>query len=229
MKYFYNYHALCRESEYRSILKGLIPAGVFRLVKYLKYRKWFPRAYVSGDSVVFPESGVGDGCILRRCVVGVNVQLGDFTTIGAGTEVSGGGDIVIGRYCSIGCDCYIRSDNHNTSFKTTYPLSQIRSGLSSEALYPVKPISIGNDVWIGHRSIILAGADIGDGCVVAAGSVVVNKKYPPYSILAGVPARVVKDRFPEDVKQRLQHSAWWSEDADRIFEDMADDLESPAS
>ncbi|EIA20441.1 acyltransferase [Listeria fleischmannii] len=56
-----------------------------------------------------------------------------------------------------------------------------------------KPVSIGDDVWIGTRVTILAGAEIPDGCVVAAGAVVpASKKYPPYSVIGGVPARVIK-------------------------------------
>lgn len=67
---------------------------------------------------------------------------------------------------------------------------------------------IGNDVWTGHHAIVLPGVSVGDGAVVAAGSVV-TKDVPPYAIVAGVPARIVRMRFPEPVIERLLKVRWW--------------------
>lgn len=69
--------------------------------------------------------------------------------------------------------------------------------------------TIGNDVWIGHGATILAGASVGDGAVVAAGAVV-KHDVAPYTIVGGVPARVIRRRFPDAIADRIQRLAWWS-------------------
>ena len=68
---------------------------------------------------------------------------------------------------------------------------------------------IGNDVWIGKRAIIKAGVKIGDGAVVGAGAVV-TKDVPPYAIVAGVPAKIIKYRFDEDTIAQLLKTKWWN-------------------
>jgi acetyltransferase-like isoleucine patch superfamily enzyme len=89
-------------------------------------------------------------------------------------------------------------------------------------------ITIGNDVWIGRDAKILAGAHIPDGCVVAAGSVVTRKEFPPYSIIGGVPAKVIKPRLPEHVVAELLEMKWW-EQGEAVFQDAMIDylLSSP--
>ncbi|MDP9592420.1 UNVERIFIED_ORG: acetyltransferase-like isoleucine patch superfamily enzyme [Shinella zoogloeoides] len=72
-----------------------------------------------------------------------------------------------------------------------------------------KKITIGHDVWIGHGAIILPGVTIADGAVVGAGSVV-TKPVPPYAVVAGNPARLIRYRFPEDIRARLLKSQWWT-------------------
>ncbi|PWI33180.1 hypothetical protein DI392_12415 [Vibrio albus] len=70
-------------------------------------------------------------------------------------------------------------------------------------------IKIGNDVWIGSNVSILPGVSIGDGAVVAAGAVV-NKNVPPYAIVGGVPAKLIRYRFSEDIRNALLHTQWWN-------------------
>ena len=69
-------------------------------------------------------------------------------------------------------------------------------------------IVVGNDVWIGYEAVILSGVTIGDGAIVAARAVV-TKDVPPYAIVGGVPAKIIRPRFPEDVIKRLQSLRWW--------------------
>lgn len=77
-----------------------------------------------------------------------------------------------------------------------------------------KPVVVGNDVWIGRSAIVLPGVSIGDGAVVGAGAVV-TKSVEPYAIVAGNPARLIRYRFPEDVRARLLNAQWWNlSDAD---------------
>ncbi|MCX6006129.1 MAG: hypothetical protein NTZ34_02565 [Chloroflexi bacterium] len=75
-------------------------------------------------------------------------------------------------------------------------------------------IIIGNDVWIGHKSIILSGSKLNDGVIAGAGSVISSQEYPPYSILAGNPAKVIGYKFSQPVIDGLLKLKWgdWPED-----------------
>lgn len=113
-------------------------------------------------------------------------------------------DIVleIGKYCSIAGNVkFICGGDHDINSFMTYPFKKKYFG-NDEALSK-GPIKIGDDVWIGTDALILSGVKIGRGSVIAAGSVVV-KDVPPYSVVGGVPARVIKYRFDHDTIERLK-------------------------
>ena len=110
----------------------------------------------------------------RKCAVG------NFVTIGAH-----GADIIIGNNSRIAHNIVIASAARNFRDKNRLIASQSWSS---------KEVRIGDDVWIGSGAIISAGCNIGDGVVITAGSVLNNQKVPPYSIVAGVPARVIGKR-----------------------------------
>ena len=76
-------------------------------------------------------------------------------------------------------------------------------------------IVIGNDVWIGYEAVILSGVTIGDGAVIGTRAVV-TKDVPPYAIVGGVPAKLIRKRFDEDVISRLVELRWWDWDKERI-------------
>jgi acetyltransferase-like isoleucine patch superfamily enzyme len=126
--------------------------------------------------------------------------------------------LLIGRYCSFadGVEILVGGE-HRPDWVTTYPFNALDPRFSHIKGHPHSKgdIVIGNDVWIGRNAIILSGVKIGDGAVVAAGSVVV-KNIPPFSIAAGNPAKVIKARFPDDVIAALLEIQWWNWDEERV-------------
>ena len=123
----------------------------------------------------------------------------------------------IGRYCSIARGVRMLNHNHPLSFKSTHAfffnsdLKRCKPGLMH-----YNPLSIGNDVWIGTNSLIMPHVQrIGDGAVIAAGAVV-NKDVPPYAVVVGNPARVVRFRFPDNVIQELLASRWWEKPIEEL-------------
>lgn len=214
-----------RHNEWREILKGFLPPGLLRLRMYLRLRRRFPGAFISGDSCVDTGARVGRGCVIRSSHLGPNVSLGDFSTLGHGCSLAGEGAIEIGKFCSIAPGVFICSRGHRHLSRTTYPLQLWLDGQTlRQEEHSVAPVCIGNDVWIGQRVIILAGATIPDGCVVGAGSVVGKREYPPYSIIAGTPANVRKMRFGKNHVQELLDMCWWDRDPREIFGGLLDYL-----
>lgn len=108
----------------------------------------------------------------------------------------------IGCYCSIGPDVtFVLSGEHGTNYVSTYPYKVMCLGVTYEGTSK-GDISLDDDVWIGDRAIVLSGVHIGQGAVVAAGAVV-TKDVPPYAIVGGVPAKVIKYRFSSEVVEQL--------------------------
>jgi acetyltransferase-like isoleucine patch superfamily enzyme len=112
-----------------------------------------------------------------------SLDLGDYVFIGRGTEFDVLESISVGEHTVIAPGCFITDHNHGIS-----PDLRI-----DEQAAVVKPVSIGRDVWLGAKVVVLAGVSIGDGAVVGANAVV-TRDVPPMSIAAGVPARILRFR-----------------------------------
>lgn len=133
--------------------------------------------------------------------------------------------IKVGKYCSIGRDCnFFLHANHRADWITTSsqlwgPVTPEIADLHMSMGHPTckGDIEVGNDVWIGAKSTIMSGIKISDGAIVAAGSTV-TKDVPPYAIVAGNPAKVVKYRFTEEQIEKLTNIKWWDWNEDKIKE-----------
>jgi acetyltransferase-like isoleucine patch superfamily enzyme len=146
-------------------------------------------------------------------------NLGDFTYIAHGTSIS---KCNIGKFCCIGPNCTIGLSKHPTKdFVSSHPIfySMIKQSQISFAdqsyFEEFEPISIANDVWIGFNVIIVDGVTVGNGAFIAAGSVV-TKDVPPYAIVGGVPAKLIRYRFDENQIQKLIKMQWWDKDIEYL-------------
>lgn len=182
-------------------------------------RVGFLKALVSAENVLigdytYYDDPDGPEHFLARCVVGHYPFLGD--------------RLVIGRFCAIatGVRFLMNGVNHSLAGVSTYPFQIFGQGWEEgfdDASYLAEgrgDTVVGNDVWIGADGTILPGVTIGDGAVVAACSVV-SRDVPPYAIVAGNPARVVRMRFEEGAVARLLALRWWDWDAAKITRNLA--------
>jgi virginiamycin A acetyltransferase len=129
----------------------------------------------------------------------------------------------LGAYCSVGTQLIVRRRDHPLDRPILHPFFyNAKLGFISRDTIPAErdnPLSIGNDVWIGDRVVILGGCrKIGNGAVVAAGAVV-TRDVDPYSIVAGVPARFLRHRFSEECRTEIEASRWWERDIATLIKD----------
>lgn len=180
----------------------------------------------------------------KRCIIGGlktvfegNNVIGDNTLfsglMGYGSYIGKNANIeaCIGRFCSIGNNVETILGNHPSSgFVSTHPAffsTKKQAGFTfvDECIYDEIsyventnfPVVIGNDVWIGQGCKLLNGVSIGDGAIIAAGAVV-TKDVEPYTIVGGIPARVIKRRFSNEDIEFLVRFAWWDKPIDWIEE-----------
>ena len=131
----------------------------------------------------------------------------------------------IGRYCSIAKNViFLLGVEHDYDRISTYPFKRKLLGGGEEATSK-GDIIVGDDVWIGCRAIILSGVHIGQGAIIAAGAVV-NKDVPAYAIVAGVPAKIVKYRFEESMREKLKRVDYSKIDTEFIKRNIAKMQES---
>jgi virginiamycin A acetyltransferase len=157
-------------------------------------------------------------------LVQYGVSIGMYTHGGCFRPYAFDRDTTIGRYTSIAITAFAATLNHPLDHKSMHAfffnptLGFVRDNL------PRSPLTIGNDVWLGHNSIIMPSVTkVGDGAVVAAGAVV-NKDVPPYAVVAGNPARIVRYRFDQETIEHLLTEKWWEkhiEDIRPVLEDYS--------
>ena len=165
-------------------------------------------------------TAIGERAILREVVVG------DFSYFERHAEAI---YTVIGKFCSIAANTRINALEHPvervTTHKLTYRPNEYFRYLGVDSAFRerrrARKVTIGHDVWIGHGAVILPGVTIGNGAVVGANAVV-TRNIAPYQIVAGVPAGLLRMRFPPEIVERLERLSWWDWPVERLFEAIPD-------
>ncbi len=178
-----------------------------------------------------PEAAVVDCALGRWTRIGARTEMhevsfGDYSYIVSDSSAT---YAEIGKFCSIARDVRINPGNHPTwrvaQHHFSYRATSYALGASDDAAFfewrRSDKVTMGHDIWIGHGATILAGVTVGTGAVVGAGAVV-SKDVPPFAVVVGVPARVIKYRFEPDLQAALIALAWWDWDHDRLAAALED-------
>lgn len=172
-------------------------------------------------STLIGKIDIKENCKLFYCDISGKVNIGRYSSVyGPGTAIhSKIHEITIGSFCSIAKNVQIFEYNHFINKPSTYYVNQNLLGTSViNDVTSSGPIDIGNDVWIGTNSIILSGVKIGDGAIIAAGSVV-TKDVPDFAIVAGNPSRIIKYRFEKTTILEIKKSPWWEKETSELKKD----------
>lgn len=165
-------------------------------------------------------ASIGERVVLRE------VNIGDFSYFERHAEAI---YTTIGKFCSIAANSRINALEHPieriTQHKLSYRPNEYFRWLGVDAAFrarrQAKAVSIGHDVWIGHGAVIMPGISIGNGAIVGANAVV-TKDVPAYTIVAGVPAKPLRRRFPAEIAARIESLAWWDWPPEKLAKAVPD-------
>lgn len=181
-----------------------------------------------------PMEGFPQVCFIKNTITNPNIIVGDYTYYDDLVDSENfernvlyhypfiGDKLIIGKFCALatGVTFIMNGANHKLDGISTYPFQIFGNGWEKVTPelrdLPYKGDTVvGNDVWIGYEAVIMPGVTIGDGAIIASKSVVV-RDVPPYAVVGGNPARVIKQRFPDEVIAVLLDLAWWNWPIERI-------------
>jgi acetyltransferase-like isoleucine patch superfamily enzyme len=178
-------------------------------------------------SSVSPFAWIRGGTISKKSAIlsgtrFYNSSIGDYSYIARNCFIT---KTDIGKYCSISDNCVIGFAAHPLDWVSTSSVFHAGGNVLKKnfSLHPFKSMRqtvVQNDVWIGLNAIIADGIVIGNGAVIAAGAVV-TRDVPPYAIVGGVPAKLIRYRFTEEMRNALIQSQWWEWDEDTLVNQAA--------
>jgi virginiamycin A acetyltransferase len=177
-------------------------------------------------------------CFIKNTVTNPNIMIGDYTYYDDPEDSENferhvlyhypfiGDKLIIGKFCALaqGVKFIMNGANHKLSGFSTYPFQIFGNGweqvMPQPGELPFKGDTVvGNDVWIGYESTVMPGVTIADGAIVAAKSVVVSN-VPPYTIVGGNPAKIIRQRFADEVIAALLELAWWDWSIETISQNL---------
>ena len=184
-------------------------------------------------NTVYPLTNYQRLCFLNNIIKISRIKVGDYTYYDDFESVENfeknvkyhfdftGDELIIGKFCMIASDVQfiMNGANHLTEAISSYPFAvfgEWGDGAMQDKAYPFKGnIEIGNDVWLGYRATIMAGVKIGHGAIVGSHAVV-TKDVPPYAIVGGNPAKIIRQRFSDSQIAALLDLEWWHWPLDKI-------------
>ena len=189
-------------------------------------------------SKLFPNEKIRSLCFIKNAIKRSNIIVGDYTYYDDpdGSENFEkhvthhyefiGDKLIIGKFCAIGrgVEFIMNGANHVMKGITTYPFNILGGGWEKYTPklsdLPIKGDTVvGNDVWIGQNVTVLPGVHIGDGAIVGANSVV-SRDVPPYHIVGGNPAKIIRKRFDDNIIDSLLELKWWDWPVEKITENI---------
>ena len=205
-------------SRLSRILIRLIPSGAKRALmrRSLKRRHGLVSLGPEFDYWISDNNSFERNCRLGGPAYIAGSKFGAYSYVEIGCRVSLAD---VGRFCSIGPYAVIGTPEHPHSYVSTHPyfyraLPHIGYDLVAEDQHvDLVRTTLGHDVWVGHGAIVKGGVTIGHGAIIGAGAVV-TRDVPPYAVVAGVPARLLRYRFERPVINALLDSRWWDRDID---------------
>lgn len=178
-------------------------------------------------------------CFIKNSVTCPNIIIGDYTYYDDPEGAENfernvlyhypfiGDKLIIGKFCALarGVRFIMNGANHKTSGLSTFPFFIFGNGWESAAPEPGDlpykgDTRVGNDVWMGYDCLIMPGVTIGNGAIISSRSVVVSD-VPAYSIVGGNPAKVIRQRFSDEVITELENIAWWDWPPEKITQNLA--------
>lgn len=196
---------------------------------------------IISDTKIYPRKNDKQTVYLKNVIKRKNIVVGDYTIYNDFVNDPclfeqnnvlyqypvNNDKLIIGKFCSIACGAkfIFTSANHTLKSLSTYPFPIFFDEWNLDAKNIASAwdnkgdIVIGNDVWIGYEAVIMPGVKIGDGAIIGTRAVV-TKDVEPYTIVGGVPARVIRKRFDDKTIVKLMKIKWWNWDKEKIAKNI---------